>query len=166
MFAVRSDLLPSCRQFDPYKVTGGVATEEGIVIAEGIQTAWVKTTRSSSCKSCSARNSCSIQDNGKSVHVEALNLAGARTGDQVVLFVEGGFLLKAAFLMYVFPIICMLAGALLGAYLAEPWGWSETSLSMLLAFGAFALSFTIVRFHGNRMARKDSYQPKIIKIVR
>ncbi len=143
-----------------------MATEEGIVIAEGIQTAWVKTTRSSSCKACAARASCDMQENGKHMEVEAINLAGARTGDQVVLHVESGSLLKAAFLLYVFPIICMLAGAILGSQLAQYWQKPETALTAVASFGAFALSFGIVRFHGNRMARKAVYRPKIIRIVR
>jgi len=69
-------------------------------------TAWVKTRRGSACESCSARHSCaSPEGDGQEMEVEAINLAGAAIGDQVVVSIESAALLKTSFLLYVFLII-------------------------------------------------------------
>jgi len=83
-----------------------LATEEGIVIRMEGGTAWVKTRRGSACESCSARHSCaSPEGDGQEMEVEAINLAGAAIGDQVVVSIESAALLKTSFLLYVFLII-------------------------------------------------------------
>jgi hypothetical protein len=43
-----------------------------------------------------------------------LNPVGARVGDRIQMTISTGSLLKATFLLYVFPILCMLGGAVLG----------------------------------------------------
>lgn len=53
---------------------------------------------------------------------EVINEIGAKIGDRIMLAVETASLLKATFLLYVFPILCMLAGSVLGAVLAVPLG--------------------------------------------
>jgi len=73
-----------------------LATEEGIITKIEAATAWAKTTRSSSCASCSSRGSCNaMEDGGKEMIVEVYNPAGAKVGDRVVLSFETSSLLKA-----------------------------------------------------------------------
>ena len=91
-----------------------MATEEGIVTKiESTATAWVKTTKSGACKSCSARSSCHSMGGSNEMEVEAINQAGAQVGQKVVLSFATSPLLKATFLLYVFPIIAMIVGAFL-----------------------------------------------------
>ncbi len=52
------------------------------------------------------------------MEVKALNTAGARVGDRIVLSFETHSLLKATFLIYVFPIILLIVGAVVGQALA------------------------------------------------
>jgi sigma-E factor negative regulatory protein RseC len=144
-----------------------MATEEGIVFkmgAPGAGTAWVKTTRSSSCESCSSRHACQAGGSGKEMEVEAINSAAARVGDQIVMSIETASLLKATFLLYVFPILAMIGGALVGHTVATMRGSDPSGLSALCGFLFFGLAFIVIRIAGRRLSKNASYKPEIIKV--
>ena len=144
-----------------------MAIEEGIVFKiETPGMAWIRTTRSSACESCSSRDACQGSDSGKEMEmeVEALNTADARVGDRIVLNIKTASLLKATFLLYVFPILAMLAGALIGQSVAEARGSDPSSMAALFAFGFFGLSFVCIRITGRHLAKNQDYKPEIIKI--
>jgi sigma-E factor negative regulatory protein RseC len=141
-----------------------MATEEGIVTDVGTRMAWVKTTQSSACKHCTAKDSCQTQ--GKEMRVEAINLANARSGDRVVISFETSSLLKATFLLYVFPILWMIGGAVIGQNLAPRFQMDDSVLSALFAFGFLFAAVAFVKITGNKMARKSTYQPKIVRVIR
>ncbi len=118
--------------------------------------------------SCSARGSCTtdLEGSGREMKVQAINTVGAKPGDRVVLSMNTSSLLKASFFLYVFPILCMISGAVAGQKLAHGSGFSESALSAIAGFAAFFLSFVIVKIVGNRLAKKDEYRPKITRIAR
>lgn len=144
-----------------------MATEEGIVFklgAPGAGTAWVKTTRSSACESCSSRNACHADGGGKEMEVEAINTANARVGDRIVLNIKTSSLLKATFLLYVFPILAMIAGALVGQTVAGIRGADPSGFAALFGFLFFGLAFIAIRIIGKLLSKDASYKPEIIKI--
>lgn len=146
-----------------------MATERGVVIRLGTPdsgVAWVQTQRSSACKSCSSRHSCNPGEQGKDMEVEARNDIGARVGDEIVLNLDTGPLLKATFLLYVVPIICMIAGAVVGHRYALSRGWDPSGLSAAAALVALAISFIFIRLRGNTLARKNAYKPQIVRIAK
>ena len=142
-----------------------MATEQGIVLQTDSETAWVKTVRSSACEGCTARDSCHTTAGGQDMEVKAINSVGASVGDRIVLSFETASLLKATFLIYVFPIILLIAGAALGQALAPLIGFSPSALSVLLGFAFFFIALFIIKTRANRMAEKNAYQPKITKIL-
>jgi sigma-E factor negative regulatory protein RseC len=142
-----------------------LATEQGVILRTDSQTAWVKTVRSSACEGCSAKGSCHTMGGGQDMEVKALNIAGARVGDRIVLSYETPSLLKATFLIYVFPIILLIAGALLGQMLALYLNLNSSALSILLGFAFFFIALIFVKVRANKMAQKNAYQPKVIKIL-
>ena len=142
-----------------------MATEQGIVLRTDSGAAWVKTVRSSACEGCTAKGSCNSMGGGKEMEVKALNTAGARVGDQIVLSFETASLLKATFLIYVFPIILLIVGAALGQVLAPYIELGPSTVSVLLGFVFFFTALFIIKVRANKMARKNAYQPKITKIV-
>ena len=142
-----------------------LATEQGIVLQTDSETAWVKTVRSSACEGCTARDSCHTTAGGQDMEVKAINSVGASVGDRIVLSFETASLLKATFLIYLFPIILLIAGAALGQALAPLIGFSPSALSVLLGFAFFFIALFIVKSRANRMAQKNAYQPKITKIL-
>jgi sigma-E factor negative regulatory protein RseC len=143
-----------------------LATEQGVILrTDSGGSAWVKTVRSNACEGCSAQGSCHAMSGGQDMEVKALNVAGARVGDRIVLSFETPALLKATFLIYVFPIILLIVGAALGQMLAPIIGLNPSALSILLGFAFFFAALIIVKTRANKMAKKDAYQPKIIKIL-
>ena len=144
-----------------------MATEEGIVTrisGHASQTAWVKTSQSSACKSCSSRHSCN-PEKGQEREVEAINLVGAEVGDRIQISIETGSLLKATFLLYVFPVICMLCGGLAGNRLSTYIGLPPSPAAALVAAIAFVAAMAVVRLGAGRMALKTEYRPKITRII-
>jgi len=142
-----------------------LATEQGVVLRTHSHIAWVKTVRSSACEGCSAKGSCHTMGGGQDMEVKALNTAGARVGDRIVLSFETPSLLKATFLIYVFPIILLLVGAVVGQALAPVIDLNSSALSVISGFVFFCTALIIVKARANKMAKKDEYQPKVIKIL-
>lgn len=143
-----------------------MAKEEGVVLRTGVGTALVKTIRTDACDSCEAKDACSMLGGGKDSEIEAINKIGAETDDRVVIGFESSSLFKASFLLYILPIVFMIAGALTGQKFSLKYGLNETLFSAGGAFLSFAAAFLLVRVLGNKMAQKDAYKAKIIKIIR
>ncbi len=144
-----------------------MATEEGVVFKMGMEgsgMAWVKTTRSSACESCSSRHACQEGGKAKEMEVEAINTANARVGDKIVLKLETGSLLKATFLLYVFPVLSLLAGAIVGQLTAAMSGMDPSGMSALVGFLFLGLSVVGIRVAGRRLSSKRQYKPEIIKV--
>ena len=141
-----------------------MATEQGLVTKIGFDTAWVKTTKTESCKACAARESCHTLGGGKETEVEVINTVGAKAGDTVVLGFEDASLLKASFLIYIVPILAMMMGAAIGEKMAVIYHLDFTATSAILGFLFLFLSFLPLRWLGARLAKKEQYRPKIIRI--
>jgi sigma-E factor negative regulatory protein RseC len=142
-----------------------LATESGIVIRVDSENAWVKTTRTSACESCAQKGACHVSADGREMEVEAINAVGAKVGDRVVLSLEAGTLLKSAFLLYVFPILMMLLGAVIGQKAASVFSFEPSAFSAIIGFTFLVIAFLIMKKKGNRLSRKKEYHPKIIRIT-
>jgi sigma-E factor negative regulatory protein RseC len=143
-----------------------LATEKGIVTKLESATAWVTTTRTSACETCTAKSACRTLGGGKEMEVEAINLVGAKMGDWVVLGFETSALVKISFLVYIVPIISMIIGALIGQKIALSYHYNGSVLSAIMGFLFFFLAFLFIKSAGNKMAKKNEYQPKIIRIIK
>ena len=141
-----------------------MATENGLVIRTFGTKAIVKTLKSEACAGCASQHSCTSK--GDDMEVEVTNPVGAKEGDRVVIHLAAASFLKATFLMYVFPILCLIAGAVTGERIAVWQGWEDdTNLSVFLGFVFFLLSVLVVKIKGRRMGEQDSYRPKVIRIL-
>lgn len=145
-----------------------MATEQGIVVKVGIKApniALVKTAQTSACKACSARHHCNPDTKGQEREVEAINMVNAEVGDVIQISMDNSSLLKASFLLYVFPIICMLVGASAGHALGTGMGMGPSTLSAIVGVVFFISAMLIVRNRAGHMALKQKYQPKITRII-
>lgn len=140
-------------------------TEEGVVIRTDAKNAWIKTTKTSACKSCSSRGACNTLGGGREMEVEALNTAGARIGDRVVIGFATGPLLKVSFLLYIFPILALIVGAAVGQTAAPYLSLNPSATSIVFGFFLVFLSLVFVRKKGNRLAAREEYRPKVIRIL-
>jgi len=142
-----------------------MATEQGIVIKADSRAAWVKTVKSGSCAGCSARGSCHAMGGDDEMEVKAINEAGARVGDRIVLSFKTSSLLKATFLLYVFPILLLIIGAAVGQEMAAKFDFNPSGFSAIMGFTFFFAALLIIKITANKLARKNEYRPKIIKII-
>ena len=135
------------------------------MIRTDAQAAWVKTIKTGGCEGCSARGSCHSLGNRDEMEVKAINEAGAKAGDRIVLSFETASLLKASFLLYVFPILLLIMGALIGQEVAPYFGFNPSGFSAVVGFSFFFGAVLIIKVRADKMARKKSYRPKVIKIL-
>ena len=145
-----------------------MAIEQGIVIkAHGPApaTARVKTVMPSACEACSSRDQCSSGTGGNEREVDAINIANAKTGDLIQISMDTSALLKATFLLYLFPIICMLGGGIAGNTFGISLGADPSLISASAAVICFAAAMLFVRTQAGRMALKLEYRPKITRIL-
>ncbi len=142
-----------------------MATEHGIVIRTDSRGAWVKTIKSGACEGCSARGSChSLSDRGE-MEVNAINEADAKVGDRIVLSFETASLLKATFLLYVFPILLLIIGAAIGQETAPYFNFNPSGFSAIIGFLFFFAAVLVIKVKANKLAQKNEYRPKVIKIL-
>ena len=143
-----------------------MATEHGIVIRTGSGEAWVKTVKSGSCEGCTARGAChSLSDSGGDMEVNAINEAGAKVGDRIVLSFQTASFLKATFLLYVFPILLLIIGAVIGQATAPYLNFNPSGFSATIGFLFFFAAVLVIKIKANKMAQKNEYRPKITKVL-
>jgi sigma-E factor negative regulatory protein RseC len=142
-----------------------VASEEGIVIRADASGAWVKTLRSDACDSCSSKSSCHSLGGGKEMEVAAINPIGARVGDRVVLKMDSAAFLKGTFLIYMFPVLLLVAGAALGEWTSAAFDLHPPLPSILFGFGGLAVGLVLMKMIATRLARRDEYRPRISRVI-
>lgn len=142
-----------------------MVTEEGIVLRVGQSLAWVKMTRSSSCEACSERDAChSMGGSDNDMEVEAINSAGAKAGDKVVITFETASLFKISFLLYLFPVFSMIAGAVIGQQISKTYHADPSAFAALFACLFFMISFFIIRVISKSLAQDNKYRAKVLRI--
>lgn len=90
-----------------------------------------------------------------SLHVEK--------GDHVVIGLETNSMMYLAFLLYVFPILLLIVGAVIGDNLAPAFNINPSLLSMALGGFFFGMSFYFIRKKNNTLADKDAYKPFLVR---
>lgn len=140
-------------------------TEKGVVIKTEDGNAWIKTAKSSACEGCTSRDSCGNPGGGKEMEVKAVNTAGAKPGDLVLISFQTAPLVKVYALVYIFPILALLAGAILGQRLSVRFSMDESLPALITGALFFIGAFFIIKTSSSRMAKKDDYQPKVLRVL-
>lgn len=138
--------------------------ERGQVMAvEGTQVR-VAVSRQNSCGSCKARAACgqglmqSLKP-GRVHEVLALCDYQVQVGDTVVLGVEETLALRGAVLVYLLPLLALLAGALLADWLGLAEGWT-----ILAALAGFALAVTGLYLYNRSLAGRTGMLPLVLRV--
>jgi len=143
-----------------------VATEQATVTVVSPAGTWVEATPSAACEGCASRGSCHAVGKERN-SVQVINRLDARVGDTVVITFATGSLLKALFLLYIVPIIALLAGACAGNWVLAP--YLDRNPSIVAAISAFVFFFAalwLAKFKAGEMEKKEAYRPKITRIAR
>ena len=115
----------------------------------------VKITRSSACgESCAACGMCP----GKETVIEAKNDCGAVKGDTVLLNMSSGKVLNAAFLVYIVPVVLLVAGCIAGDYI-----FKSENMGILSGFALMIVSFIAMHMLDKKL--KSRYSPTISGVV-
>jgi len=138
-------------------------TENGIITQANPLVAWVKTTRSGACEACSSRESCGTAGSQKEMIVTVKNILNVEKGDHVIIGLETRPMLFLTFLLYVFPIILLIMGAVIGDSLAPSLKMDPSIVSMIFGFSFFGLSFYIIRKKNNSLSQEEKYKPFLVR---
>jgi len=139
--------------------------EEGIVTGASGDVARVKVRRSDACSGCGSQGVCHSLGGDVDMEVEAMNTAGGTVGDRVLLELPSSSVVKIAFLVYMIPVICLVAGAIAGTKLAPSLSLDPELTALGLAALGFAVAFLAVRRIGQAMGKKKEYRPEIVKVL-
>ena len=133
--------------------------QEGIVLEVTGSIAKVKASRHSDCENC---GSC---PGNTSIVVEALNKAGANPGQRVAIEIREVNMLKAAFVVYMGPLLAAFVGAMSGSYAAAYFGTDSLLTAITGGIGLFILSLWYI-IHFDQIARTDErMRPVIVAIL-
>lgn len=139
--------------------------EVGIVKGLSGSLAIVVVERKSFCDQCKA--GCKVTDSG--AEIEALNLAKARIGQRVRVVMKPYTYLKGSIIIYGVPALALIVGAIVGKeflsliYLFK--NLDPDIVSAIAGFGAFILSFLVVKIWSKGLERKIEYKPVVQEIL-
>jgi len=138
--------------------------EIGIVKSIDGPFAKVAVQKKSICEQCTA-GTCYLTDEG--AELDALNEVKAQVGQRVKVVIRPYTYLKGSLLVYGVPTLALVVGAVVGKeFFADSFKSIDSDLvSAIFAFGAFALSFIIVKIWSSRAEKKIQYKPVIEEIL-
>lgn len=139
--------------------------ETGRVVALESDSLWVETIRSSTCNSCSAQKGCghgilNKVANARRNYVRALLVDQSaddyHIDDEVEISIPEQVLVSGALLVYLMPLLSMLAGALL----LSQW-FASDFVQFIGAVAGFCLGLLFVRVHAFYHRDNVDYQPLV-----
>ncbi len=131
--------------------------EKGRVIKVESGVAQVEMERTSACARCGI----CLQSSGDKSILYVKDSLGARPGDEVLVSVESKEILKAAFLIYLFPLVGLIAGYFLGRTVLG----TETTGIIFAGLGFLGALFFLYQYD-KRLKAQQSRGAKIIQIVK
>ena len=139
--------------------------EPAVVVEAGAGYAWVETQRRSACGACSASEGCGTAALAKvwgdrRARVRAISALPLQPGDAVIVGLAEGALLRGSLLVYLLPIVLLLAGALLGQTAFAGAGEEPVILSGAVGLG---LGFLAARVVSRRLRSDARFQPVVMR---
>jgi sigma-E factor negative regulatory protein RseC len=141
-----------------------MSAERGIVEKVEAGWAWVKTKRSSACSSCASRSHCLTQGSDQMV-VKARNIAQAKKGDEVELYLSTKTKLKSTAIVYLIPVFGIFVGAFSANPLSAAIGMNPSLGMALFTLTGLVLSVFLMRYLANRMDSKQALTPLVKRVV-
>lgn len=132
--------------------------QEGIVIDLNNHTAKVKVARHGDCENCGA-----CPGNNAMV-LEVNNTIGAKKGDHVVFELKDTNMLKAAFIVYLLPLILIFIGVQAGLLFTRLNNESASIFGVIGGVIAFIISIAFIAYY-EKMSRTNIHRlPKVVRI--
>ncbi|MDO4711362.1 MAG: SoxR reducing system RseC family protein [Peptostreptococcaceae bacterium] len=138
--------------------------EMGSVVALKDEYAIVNIKRRSACGSCKA---CEMGKSGQSeLNIEVRNTLGAQVGDDVMIEMQTPDILKAAFLVYMIPLLALLGGVTITYFVGKANGKVNEMLMIAVGSVTMLLSLIYVRKRDKELRETQKFEPLMIKVVK
>lgn len=142
--------------------------ERARVIAIEGEIAWVETQRQSTCGACSAKNSCGSSLLERFVGQRSNRLAVSRVadikeGDEVILGLEEGSLLRGSFAVYMLPLLLMLLMAVIAQILLPDSGLTSEAAAILGGAAGLGLGLFWLKGYAKRALISGRFRPVVLR---
>jgi len=127
--------------------------EEGVIVGIEGERARVRIERSDACSRCRV---CVPMGDGLMV-IEAKNTRGAVVGERVSIEVDESRHLRAAFMVYILPLIGLIAGYVTGTALA-----GSEKVGFLCGVGMLIVVFAVLHWYDRKIRTRDQSWPRIV----
>ena len=137
-----------------------------VVELKGKHTVLVMCKKSSLCENCASEGNCTIGDDSRTRLIEVGNPIGAQVGDRVRIVTSTQSFLTSSFLLYIVPLIALVAGAIAGKLVGENMSTGLDPNILSAIFGVFFMigSFVILRV-GSKALNSEDYRPKVVEVL-
>jgi len=141
-----------------------------VVLIENNQT-WIETQRKSACGQCSANKGCGTSVLSKVLgtklsKMKAINKIDAQVGDEVVVGLNEGSLLKGAFIIYMLPLLFLFLFSFIGQLISQNLQIHNSEiLVVVFAVLGFYLGMQRVKVFSKSIEKNESYQPVILNKI-
>jgi sigma-E factor negative regulatory protein RseC len=140
--------------------------EPGRVVALDGDAVWVETRRKSTCSGCSAKNGCGqgLMDTlglrERRGLIRALSDLQLQVGDSVIVGIREDVLLRGAVLVYLFPLMMLMAAAATAAQFS-----AREPIVIAAGLGGFFVSWLIVRIRSRNTANDPKLQSVVLRAM-
>lgn len=140
--------------------------ETGTVVALDGRFAWIQTIRQNTCSSCSAKASCgqsvlAKMSQGKANQVKVENSLHLSVGQEVVLGLSESAFLRASLLIYLVPLLALIAGAILSSRLFE----GNEGLTALGGVVAMLVGFVFASKWCSARQQLSEFNPVMLRVA-
>lgn len=132
---------------------------EGIVVETSSDIAKVRARRHGECSSCG------MCPGDNAVVIEAKNSIGAKPGQHVIFETEDAHMLRAAFVVYILPLIAALLGVMVGTWMSGKFGNHLREFQIGGGVIFFILSLLYVKIFDRHTSKNENTKPTIKKIL-
>lgn len=138
--------------------------ETGKITSTYNNLAKIEITPNASCEKCKI---CDIGENGQRI-VEATNSIKAQVGNIVKLEMNSTIITKAAFIMYLLPLILMFIGFAVGNKLAIILNLEKYLELFVAIFGIISLlgAYLGIKIYDRKISLTTKFKPKITQIIK
>ncbi|MBI1195254.1 MAG: hypothetical protein GC138_05365 [Gammaproteobacteria bacterium] len=147
-------------------------TETGRVTGIDDGYAWVEVERQTACGSCSANKSCgsgilSKVFSTRPLRLKLENRLSVSVGDQVLVAIEDGLLIRSSMIVYAVPLAFMIIGAMIGESLQTSLSTADgEGFSILGGIAGLVLAILGLKRYSVRMAGDPRYQARMVELIR
>lgn len=139
--------------------------ECGLVTEVSSEKVKVESAPDAGCASCAARGSCMTGSEQRVKVIWIKNTLGAVKGDMVFYAVEEKGVVTGALLLYLMPVLFLLAGGIIAPQMSLFDGMDPELASAIGGVTFLVISFFLIRIISGFFNRKDLFAPRLLEIA-